>query len=70
MMADVVHCTACGARLRDTFADLCPTCRADLASAGLRQERASWAVRRVLLALTGVVVLMLLPRLFRLWTGE
>jgi hypothetical protein len=68
-MVDVVHCTACGARLRDTFADLCPTCRADLAVAGVRQERASWAVGRVLLALVGVVVLMVLPRLFRFWVG-
>lgn len=69
-MADVIRCNACGARLRDTFADLCPTCRADLAAAGVRQERASWAVRRILLTLVGVVVLMLIPRVLGLWTGK
>jgi hypothetical protein len=68
-MADVIRCNACGVRLRDTFADLCPTCHADLARVGRHRERVGGVVRRSLLAFVGVIVLMVLPRLFRLWTG-
>jgi hypothetical protein len=69
-MKAVTRCNTCGARLVDTSADACPACRADLATAGLHRERVGYAMRRALLALDGVVVLLVIPKLFRLWTGE
>lgn len=68
-MNDVIRCNACGARLRDTFVAVCPACRADLAAAEFHRERVGSVVRRAVLGLVGVVVLLVIPKLFRLWTG-
>jgi hypothetical protein len=66
-MNEVIRCNACGARLVDTFADVFPACRADLKQAGLHLERVGSVLRRSMLGLVGVVVFLVIPKVFRLW---
>ena len=68
-MKEVIRCGACGARLVDTLVAVSPACRADLEKAAHHRERVGSAVRRAALALVGVVVVLVFPKLYRVWTG-